>query len=380
MQNKNNPKNKAINNENCEAGYFNEMECRICYNPMPYIESIMCGISSGANFYSKPIDIESYKIPIYYCYDCTHMQIPYLIPEEIYNEYCYSGYVTNNYFSTERKRQIDFMCNVNKSRGLFIDIGCGEGSCLEIAKEKFDEVLGIEPSKVYGKILSDKRIPYITDYFSKELLGERRCDFFFSSQVFEHLTDPISVLKDIYSVCNDNGVGIIEVPNGELNWIEKDFTYIIPDHINYFSPQSLIKMANKAGFSVNYCNCYDGKNLEILLHKRVVINSFADMMQTIIKKLEDLPKNKEISFWGAGAKMFALLPLIEKHASIKNIYDNDPGKHNCYIPGCKTSIIKPSVESVNANDIIVLINTKYDQEIIDELREKYGYRGDIRVI
>jgi 2-polyprenyl-3-methyl-5-hydroxy-6-metoxy-1,4-benzoquinol methylase len=373
------PEGKKSNERNDIKGNEETMPCRICGIEIPVFDSVLCGISSAYIYYSHPAAFEPYSIPIYYCETCAHMQIPYVANKDMYDDYCYLGFITNS-FEAERKRQLEIMVNASSDRGLFVDIGCGGGNCLEIAREMFEDILGVEPSKAFGKVLADKGIPHITDYFSRELLGERRCDFFFSSQVFDHLENPLEILKDIYAICNDNAVGMIEVPNGQTNWMEKEFAYVTTEHVSYFSPLSLASLANKAGFSVEYCNCYDGKNLEVLLRKRIPKRSFTEEIGKMVMTLEGLPQDKNVSFWGIGLKMIAILPFIEKHARIYRLYDSDHEKHGRYVPGCKTMISDPSDGNVNDNDVIVLVSTKYDNEIQDALRNRFGYTGEIRII
>jgi SAM-dependent methyltransferase len=328
---------------------------------------------------AQPIEyIDERIVDIFFCHCCRHMQIPYILTPDYYDDYYYDSSFREKYFLIDRTRQINTLASLAPKDGLLIDIGCGTGKNLEIAREKFDNILGIEPSARKIEQLKKRGIPYIDGYFTREMMKDKRCSSFISTHVIDHIEHPLTILQDIFSVCYDGAVGIIEVTNGQLCWEGKDFPSIIAEHVNYFSPLSLSKLAYQAGFIVEGCNVIlEGKNLEVLLRKPVPKDSFTNKRMCLIQKISEFPPDKIISIWGAGAKIFTYLRILERFLNIHSLYDSDPAKHGQYIPGCKTSISKPTFEDIQKNEIILLTNTNYDAEIVRILRETYCYKGDI---
>lgn len=71
--------------------------------------------------------------------------------------------------------------------------------------------------------------------------------------VIEHLPEPLQSLKDIYRLLTDDGTLIMEIPNSKSlaraifgsNW----YAWDLPRHFYHFSPKTITKLIEKAGFS-----------------------------------------------------------------------------------------------------------------------------------
>ena len=94
----------------------------------------------------------------------------------------------------------------------------------------------------------------------------------------EHEINPQDVLKGALRVLKKGGLAIIKVPNfncwnrhlRQNNWCGFRF----PDHVNYFSPQTLKKIVLDSGFSIYRFNLADRSPL-------------SDNMWMIVEKLEN---------------------------------------------------------------------------------------------
>lgn len=144
-----------------------------------------------------------------------------------------------------------------------LDIGCGFGELLKLAKEKGWDVYGLDISKYlknyidkeiansiyYGELLENK---YKSDYFDVIVLGH----------VLEHMRNPLIVLREINRILKPNGLLFIAVPNVE-NYIYGIFYWLlrgkfvplfivngVPTHLYHFSNATLKNMLEKNGFKV----------------------------------------------------------------------------------------------------------------------------------
>jgi ubiquinone/menaquinone biosynthesis C-methylase UbiE len=153
-----------------------------------------------------------------------------------------------------------------------LDVGCGEGSFLFKARDKFNEVYGIDitPSQIEeakknaGKFSNvifsvynvNEKIDFPDDMF----------DTVTSIAVIEHIFDLYFVIGEIYRVLKSGGIFIVEVPNiaylrhrihllfGKLpvtstpfNW--KDIGWD-GGHLHYFTKKTFCGLLEECGFKI----------------------------------------------------------------------------------------------------------------------------------
>lgn len=148
-----------------------------------------------------------------------------------------------------------------------LDIGCGEGFTMEYFDRKGWDVLGLD----YSTDGANRHNPQIESkieqgniYQSIEKLSADGLQFEVITllNVLEHVIDPVTLLTEINKLLVKGGVLIITVPNDfsqlqkqllKENKITREFWVQYPDHLNYFSRDSLITICKNTGF--NYYKC-----------------------------------------------------------------------------------------------------------------------------
>ncbi len=140
------------------------------------------------------------------------------------------------------------------------DIGFGFAQALLFFKEKGLEVSGLEPSiDGYNYALSKGINAFHSGIESFECVGNNKFDIVLLINVLEHLREPATTLLNIKNqLLNDNGILVIDVPNDfntfqEVANLEYDLDQwwvVAPNHINYFSPDSLKSLLNDCGYDV----------------------------------------------------------------------------------------------------------------------------------
>lgn len=141
-----------------------------------------------------------------------------------------------------------------------LDVGCGWAQALSYFSGKGALCYGFDPA------------PEAVEYASRRGLNVRRAgmetmnvfpgekfDVVTLMNVLEHLSDPVSVMKEIRSsVLNPGGILVIEVPN-EFNAFQvcgqkvhqlPEWWVAPPAHLNYFSNDSLRNLLSGTGYSV----------------------------------------------------------------------------------------------------------------------------------
>jgi SAM-dependent methyltransferase len=163
------------------------------------------------------------------------------------------------------------------SGGRVLDVGCGGGRALPEPLVPF----GVEISRDLATRADHvmlRRGGYCVHAPALEGIKTFDAGFFqgvLLRSFLEHETNPLPLLHDVHRVLAPDGVAYVRVPNfASFNrrvmgrkWC--GFRY--PDHVNYFTPRSLVRMAAEAGFAMDVQNAirlpFDD-NIKALLRKR----------------------------------------------------------------------------------------------------------------
>jgi 2-polyprenyl-3-methyl-5-hydroxy-6-metoxy-1,4-benzoquinol methylase len=138
-----------------------------------------------------------------------------------------------------------------KKKSKILDFGCGYADSITTLKlNKYSNVYGIEVGQKRYKIASYNfpgKIFKGTDKDLSKIINKTgKFDLIYSNHVFEHLSDPLSVLKNLRKALTSNGIVAISVPApGSESAIHSSLYY---PHLNSYSEQSLECLLLKAGF------------------------------------------------------------------------------------------------------------------------------------
>lgn len=147
------------------------------------------------------------------------------------------------------------------NRGRLLDVGCGEGTFLQLAQKNGWQVSGTEISSYAARYAADI---LKVDVFCGELPDARHLENSFDVvtmwHVLEHVTDPHSYLTEIHRILKPNGLLLLAVPN--LNNLVMQIVYRIfkqrklklfskdekEVHLYHFSWKTLNSYLEKTGF------------------------------------------------------------------------------------------------------------------------------------
>ena len=133
-----------------------------------------------------------------------------------------------------------------------IDIGCGDGSFIKLAKDKFD-CAGLEISEYLAGLARKNGLNIITGNFLTADFYEKKYDGITLISLLEHLDDPELAMKKCFNLLNKGGVLLIKTVNyGCLNKVIKRGHWTgfrPPDHVVYFTPANLKRLLIKLGYT-----------------------------------------------------------------------------------------------------------------------------------
>jgi SAM-dependent methyltransferase len=148
-----------------------------------------------------------------------------------------------------------------------VDIGCGEGDLLGIVMSRLPVAIrdrcrphGIEISNELARRSQAALAPFGGDCVHAPALqglasfGADALDLVVMSSFLEHEIQPLPVLREARRALKAGGRVLIKVPNHDC-WNRhlrgpRWSGYRWPDHVNYFTPQTLRAMAKAAGMTV----------------------------------------------------------------------------------------------------------------------------------
>ncbi len=209
--------------------------------------------------------------------------------------------VNRNYSYNEIFNRVEKLKLTNIQR--MVDIGCGNNLLVRFFQDRDWEVFALEPSHDAANFLKLFDLQ-VFDCSVEEIESTNITEISFINLQFvlEHIVEPFTVLKKLYEIMVPGGVIRVAVPNdfseGQLAYVEsykEDFHWVcFPDHINYFTFDSLHNLLEKIGFQEVYRTT--NFPLEFLLASG--LNYYASEEER--KKVGPIVKDFESSFRNTG--------------------------------------------------------------------------------
>ena len=314
------------------------------------------------------------------CEECGMMQVLENFPEEEY----VADYQRNISFSPSAVEHVKMMVDKLVGYGVrdFIEIGCGNGLFSEAMQKRNVKVLAFEPSKAAFESAKSRGIEvhnrFFDDNLPKSFSGYNGFALRF---VLEHVPNPVDFLKAIGSRCIDGAVGLVEVPDGQKQIMQKRWFEFFREHTLYFTPETLISTISRAGFEIlELHSTINGEFLSAIVRKSSKVNfDWAEkkMKQNVLAMIEP---GKRTWAWGASGGGITLLASCGLGpAQIEFIVDSDKNKWGMYASGSRIKIVPPDFIHKTAPDNIIILSLAYAKEIRDQVRS-LGFKGKIGVL
>ena len=163
---------------------------------------------------------------------------------------------------------------ISVSKPKMLDYGSGFGRWARAASQVGFDVAAYEPSRERGEEDSETEFTIVHDLID---LKGHFFDIINLEQVLEHVSEPVTILNNLHGFCKSNTVLRISVPNilrcpeGSELW--KNWPYdglrvhtMAPfEHLHGFTPQSLMKIADRTGYrKVNGLQIWKQYSIEML--------------------------------------------------------------------------------------------------------------------
>lgn len=179
--------------------------------------------------------------------------------------------------------------------GRMLEVGCASGAFMHRMAQQGWAVEGVEFSKTAAENTRSLGYKVFTGRIEDMPDPENVFDIVVGWDVLEHLHDPISALKKMYSWTKPGGWLVISLPNAASmdfrifkgSW----YALSLPHHLYHFTPETIRMMLNSTGWKV-----------EKILPKRVLITwigslgyvlNKSGMMKWLAKKCIEYPSHPQ---------------------------------------------------------------------------------------
>lgn len=199
--------------------------------------------------------------PIVKCQNCGLVQVNPLPPEKKLKHYYdrdyfrnYASYVANS--SSHEKYFRRKLVQVEKKagkKGRLLDIGCALGDFLEMAEKMDWQTQGLEISKEAVIFCKKKGLEVVQGTIETADFTPNSFDLITCFETIEHVKEPEKTIKGIFRLLKKGGLVMLTTPNYDT-WTRKLmkgfwFGYRHQEHIFFFTPKTLKRLFEKAGFS-----------------------------------------------------------------------------------------------------------------------------------
>ncbi len=343
---------------------------------------------------------KKYELKVNTCLKCTHLQLSIAVdPKIIYQNY--------NYVSGTTKTYLNYMegfykfCIKNSSKLVeknILDVGCNDGSQLDVFKKNNFKTFGVDPAKNIYKISSKKHKIYCS-FLNEKVVKKinQKFDLIIFQNSFAHNPNPFKLLTNLKKLMHNSSTLIIQTSQADM-CKNREFDTIYHEHINFFNIKSMNELTKRVnlklyhveknpihGSSYLFVIKFKSKSnkIEKIIKKEKYLNysyykkwgiECSKIVKKIRKKIIEIKKKNIIIGYGAAAKANTFLNFSK--IKLDFIIDDNKLKQNKYCPGSKI-LIKSSnlLKKIKQNIYVLPLAWNFHKEIkkrVKKIRPRYS--------
>jgi SAM-dependent methyltransferase len=202
-----------------------------------------------------PLTHDSFRI-----LECSKCAVAYTAPRPANMERYYPiryrafGPVVRGVLGTLYKHRVSRWAGALPTTGSVLEIGCGAGMMLSAFQRLGWRVLGIERDERLAAEARDRQGVEVTALPLGELPDDLRFDIIVMFNVFEHIAEPMPILRECVRRLQPGGRLLLNMPNfgswqarfAGRYWFHLD----PPRHLIHYSRETLIRTLQRAGLQV----------------------------------------------------------------------------------------------------------------------------------
>lgn len=263
-----------------------------------------------------------------------------------------------------------------------IEIGAGCGEYMELFAELGVDVRGLEHRAESVAAGREKGLQMYQGFVEGSETGVPGgpYDAFYTMSFLEHVPVPNDFLRGIAGGLKEDGVGLVEVPNGDFILQNHMFSEFMLDHLSYFTEGTLRFILEKNGFRVLSCRpVWNDYILSAVVQKRTSgaqWERFRSCQDTLVNGIRGYADKLcgaggRLAVWGAGHQALALLSLAGLQDRVAFVVDSAPFKQGLYTPATHIPVVPPERIEQDKIDAVLIMAGSYSQEIADIMRKRW---------
>lgn len=193
----------------------------------------------------------------------------------------------------KRSKKIFDLVQKFRRNGRLLDVGCGYGFFLDIARKNGWQATGLELSPAAADFAKrNLGLQVFIGELAKINLEENYFDLISMQHVLEHLPDPVKILNILKTKLKDGGILLLIVPNAsslmarwaKINWL----CLMEKSHLFHYNQATLKKLLEISGFRILFSTSFQWSTQRLLWAFKVFIVGHK-------KSKEDVRLEEEIS-------------------------------------------------------------------------------------
>jgi len=178
-------------------------------------------------------------------------------------------------------------------RGKWLDIGCGCGTLLQVARQNGFEVEGIEINPDRLAYCRNAGLKAYRRNIEVDPLPPSSYDVVSLINVFSHLRSPMATFSAINRILRDNGVILVATSElGKRTYKDEVENWDIPDHLHFAGPMTFQSIASKLGLKLFYAS--RSLSQKTVLTEKLYYKSDKTLVQAIKILLRFIPDLIEV--------------------------------------------------------------------------------------
>jgi len=362
--------------------------CKICGNKL-FEEPVLKlnNMPKSAQYFPDKKGLKKDRGVNLYIFQCSGCGVVQLVrkPVPYYREVIRAVGISQEMIKFRKEYFKEFIERYKLKNKKIIEIGCGNGDYLEILHKMPVKVYGLEYSDKAVAVCRNKGLNVSKGFVENEKyqIGGFPYDAFLCLSFLEHIPEPNSFLRGIWHNLKENGLGLIEVPNFDMIIRKKLFSEFIPDHIFYFSKDTLTTALKINGFEVlNIREVWHEYIISVEIRKiKKFVPDFIENINNIKNAVQRFIENyQKVAVWGAGHQALALISMLNLKSKIKYVIDSASFKQNKYTPATHLPIYPPERLIKDPVDAILIMAGSYSDEVAEIIIKKMKLKIDVAII